>query len=119
MIDFQSFPDALTTDLGAFSPLEGALTEGMSEAAKTLWSSADGRVELGLWACTAGQFELEMEGGSEFCHFLQGRLRVVQPDGRHTEYGPGDALMMPLGWRGRWEVLEPIRKIYMYDYKQA
>ena len=34
-------------------------------------------------------------------------------DGREEDLGPGDALMLPLGWKGEWVLLETTRKLYV------
>jgi uncharacterized cupin superfamily protein len=38
---------------------------------------------------------------------------LVAADGTAREFGPGDAWVIPSGWRGTWETLEPARKHYV------
>jgi len=42
----------------------------------------------------------------------QGRIRLTGDDGDRQEFGPGDCFVVPAGYRGLWEVLEPAAKIY-------
>lgn len=32
--------------------------------------------------------------------------------GTVTEIGPGDLVILPPGWSGRWDVIETVRKIF-------
>jgi uncharacterized cupin superfamily protein len=41
-----------------------------------------------------------------------GRVRITDEQGRQVTYGPGDSFVMPAGFKGLWEVLEPARKFY-------
>ena len=43
---------------------------------------------------------------------LQGRCRVHASDGSFQEVGPGEALLIPGGFVGSFEVLEPLKKTY-------
>lgn len=119
MIDLLRFQHATLPKLGPLEERPGTLTPGQSEASLTLWSSQDDRVEIGLWECTPGSFQVVLESGSEFCHILSGRVRLTQTGGDVAEFGPGDALMMPYGWTGTWDVLEHVRKIYVFDTSRA
>jgi hypothetical protein len=40
------------------------------------------------------------------------RVRISDDAGRSWTFGPGDCFVMPSGFRGLWEVLEPARKFY-------
>jgi hypothetical protein len=51
----------------------------MQAAGITLWSSADGAQEAGVWQCTAGPSYWVQEE-NEFVHILSGSLTVT-PDG--------------------------------------
>ncbi|GIK98675.1 MAG: cupin [Alphaproteobacteria bacterium] len=112
-------PDLLTFDrlaqmfLGEAAPKPTALTEGQREASRTLWASKDGLMEIGVWECTPGRFTADREAAAEFCHFLEGRIEMCHADGTKKILGPGDALMLPRGWKGEWNILEPTRKIYV------
>jgi uncharacterized cupin superfamily protein len=43
---------------------------------------------------------------------LEGRVRLSSDDGSSAEYGPGAAFVIPRGFTGVWETIEPCRKIY-------
>jgi uncharacterized cupin superfamily protein len=62
--------------------------------------------EPGHWRCTFGPDEHEL------FTVLEGRCRVHAADGSFQEAGPGQALFIPGGFVGSFEVLEPLKKTY-------
>ena len=114
MIDLSTFLSAANIDLGTLADKPTTLTPGQKEAATALWSSPDGLIDIGVWECTPGQFTADRSHAAEFCHFLSGRIVMTHQDGRRQELGPGDALLLPKGWKGEWKILEHTRKIYVF-----
>lgn len=79
----------------------------------TTWSAhEDGGVMCGTWEATVGSWRVAYDEW-EYVRMLSGRCAVVDADGTRHEYGPGDSFMIPRGFRGVWEVLEPMRKEYV------
>lgn len=84
---------------------------------RTTWeayaATADG-VSIGEWACEPGSWKIVFHARRhEFFQVLEGRLRVVDEAGIARELGPGDACVIPAGFRGRFEVIEAVRKRYV------
>lgn len=75
------------------------------------YSDPGARFHCGVWSSTPGRWRVEY-AEHEFCHVLEGRLRLVADDGTAREYAAGDAFVIPAGFRGTWETLEPVRKYY-------
>ena len=113
MIDLSVFTNLANIDLGALSDKPTALTPGQKEGATSLWVSPDGKLDIGVWECTPGRFTADRSASSEFCYFLSGKVIMIKLDGERYELGQGDAIMLPLGWKGEWEVVEHVRKIYV------
>ncbi|WP_417417300.1 cupin domain-containing protein [Hoeflea sp.] len=114
MIDLKSFGDLSGLDLGAFAPKPTSFTDGQVEAAKQLWASADGVTQIGVWQCTPGRFSADRTKSSEICHVLSGSATVVgKHGGDERNIGPGDVLVLPLGWEGEWTIHEQLRKTYV------
>ncbi|NLH80823.1 MAG: DUF861 domain-containing protein [Phyllobacteriaceae bacterium] len=65
----------------------------------------------GVWASEVGAWRVAYEE-TELCVILEGRARLVCDDGTSAVYGPGEAFVIPRGFTGVWETLEPLRKIY-------
>lgn len=104
------FSNAPIADIGAHVPKPTALTEGVTEATKEVWSND--RLNTGVWECTPGTFTAERNGFSEICYIISGRVTLETEGGDSKEYGPGDILINPSGWRGTWIIHETLRKHY-------
>ena len=113
MIEFQTFAHLANIDLGAPEPKPTSIEGNQEEAAKTLWTSPDGKLEIGVWECTPGRFTAVREDNSEICHIVSGRVSLHGPAGRTQEVRPGEVLVLPKGWRGEWTVHEKVRKLYV------
>jgi hypothetical protein len=111
--DLSTFSQLAQIALGEFSLKPTSLTKDQREASTTLWVSNDGLMEIGVWECTPGRFTANREAAAEFCHFLSGRIEMRHADGTRKLLGAGDALMLPRGWKGEWNILETTRKIYV------
>ncbi|MBK0420122.1 DUF861 domain-containing protein [Leucobacter sp. CSA1] len=105
-----SLHDTLAADLGAHAPKPTATTPDLTEAARSVWS--DDRIDTGLWECTPGSFAATREGYTEICTILAGRVTLEVDGAEPEEFGPGDVMVTPSGWRGTWIVHEPLRKHY-------
>lgn len=114
MIDFSHFLDLAGIDLGALADKPTTLTPGQTEATHPLWTSPDGKVEIGVWECSPGRFTADRSSAAEFCHFLAGQIVMTRTDGTSVKLGPGDAILLPRGWKGIWEIAEHTRKIYVF-----
>ena len=50
----------------------------------------------------------------EFFHVLSGRIRITDEAGLARIFGPGEACVIPAGFKGVFEVLEPVTKHYVF-----
>jgi uncharacterized protein len=72
-----------------------------------------GRLFCGIWRCEPGHWRIEMGAGEhELFTVLQGRCRVHREDGGFQEASAGEAVYIPAGFRGSFEVLEAVTKSY-------
>ncbi len=74
-------------------------------------SSGDGRFHAGEWESGPGTWRVNYTE-YELCHILQGAVRLTSEAGAARLYRAGDTFVIPSGFRGTWEVIEPCRKIY-------
>lgn len=110
-------PEIVALDL---SPI-GALTDLVAEEKlvagrpKTGLRSAFENTAKGFWAGTweseVGAWRVAYDE-DELCVLLAGRVRLTSDDGGSRDFGPGEAFVVPRGFTGVWETLEPLRKIY-------
>ena len=73
MIDFKTFAHLAHIDLGEPQPKPTSLEGDQLEAANTLWTSEDGKIEVGVWECSQGRFTARRDTNSEICHIVSGR----------------------------------------------
>jgi uncharacterized cupin superfamily protein len=99
--------------LPATGPRAGA-DAGDPQTSTLVFRAGDERApEVGVWECTPGSWTIENRPDAEVCVILSGRARMTDEGGEPVEIGPGDTLVLPRGWSGRWEILEPLRKIFV------
>lgn len=48
----------------------------------------------------------------ELCHILEGRVRLTDAEGQAKEFGPGDSFVVSAGFKGTWENLTAVRKVF-------
>ena len=83
------------------------------------WNRVDealpaGRVYCGVWRCEPGRWRIALGATErELFTVLSGRCRVHDARGGYQEAGPGEALYLPPGFAGEFEVLEHLTKTYM------
>jgi uncharacterized protein len=84
---------------------------------RTTWnhySNDTGEVFSGVWACEAGSWRIEMGATEdEFFFVTQGRCRLHDDHGVVVEVSAGQSLVIPAGFKGVFEVVEPMQKHYM------
>ena len=70
------------------------------------------RFFAGIWESTPGKWQVEYSE-HEFVQLLAGRVVLTDAEGRSERFGPGDSFVIPAGYRGTWETVEPVRKLYV------
>jgi uncharacterized cupin superfamily protein len=75
------------------------------------YASADQAFQCGIWEGGIGAWRVRYTE-HELCHMLGGRVRLTGDDGTVAELVAGDSFVIPAGFEGVWEVIEPARKLY-------
>jgi uncharacterized cupin superfamily protein len=88
------------------------VSEGWSEAEYRAVDLAEDSLG-GLWEGEPGSVWFESWPYTEFCVMISGRVAVVDAAGGRREFGPGEAFVVPRGFRGSWETLEPSVKYFV------
>ena len=83
----------------------------MQTSGVTLWSSADGSQDAGVWQCTAGPSYWVQEE-NEFVHILSGSLTVT-PDGGRRGSWARRRRGVPARLARTWDLHETVRKVYV------
>lgn len=80
----------------------------------TLHESAQGDLSCGVWQCEVGAWRIVFPAGKdEYFFVLEGRLRLHDAQGGFTEVAAGQGAVIPGGFEGVFEVLEPVRKHFV------
>ena len=53
----------------------------------------------------------------EFVYVLSGKLILTEPNGTRHEYLPGDSLVLPIGYKGTWEMQGNYRELVVLAQK--
>lgn len=73
-----------------------------------------GQVFCGVWRCEPGHWRIAMGPTErELFTVIAGHCRVHDAQGRHEDLQAGEALYIPPGFEGSFEVLQPLTKSYM------
>ncbi|HSH98802.1 MAG: cupin domain-containing protein [Methylophilaceae bacterium] len=66
----------------------------------------------GIWHSSVGAKTVNYTE-EEVCYILEGRVRLTDEAGNAKEFGAGSTFVLPAGFKGTWETLEAIKKIYV------
>jgi uncharacterized cupin superfamily protein len=82
---------------------------------RSTWNHyAEAGVAAGRWFCEPGAWRIAFaDGKDEFFHVISGRLRITDADGQVSDFGPGDAGVIPGGFTGVFEVVDAVTKHYV------
>jgi uncharacterized cupin superfamily protein len=65
----------------------------------------------GTWSSSVGKWRIRYTE-SEFCCLTRGRVALENLEGERWVFGPHTGFVVPAGFEGTWEVLEPSTKFY-------
>ena len=89
---------------------------------RTTWNhftNHSGEVFMGVWACEVGSWQIEMGlGEDEYFYVTEGAGALIETDGTRREFRVGDAVIIPAGFKGIFEVTEPMKKHYVIIDRQ-
>lgn len=104
--------EPLLTDLDGWVKIAGAPTM------KT-WvqhTSLDGSVISGTWEATLGTWFTTYKF-YEFVHLIAGQIVITAEGADPVTLNPGDAFVVEPGFKGTWEILQPVRKHFCIKLK--
>jgi uncharacterized cupin superfamily protein len=78
---------------------------------RNAFTDASGRFFAGIWRSSVGAWRVSYTE-NELCVLTAGKVRISDDQGRQWTFGPGDSFVVPAGFAGLWEVLEPAQKFY-------
>ena len=75
------------------------------------FTDTGGKFFAGVWDSSVGKWEISYSE-NEFCHLLEGVVELTDKTGSTLRLKAGDAFVIPAGFEGTWETVEPARKYY-------
>lgn len=82
------------------------------------YASPCGQLNAGMWESEVGQWDVNFTE-HEYCEILQGVSVLRDREGNAKTLRAGDRFVIPAGFKGTWEVLEPCRKMYVAFEQKA
>jgi uncharacterized protein len=82
---------------------------------QTLWmeyTDDSGRFFVGVWESEVGKWSVNYTE-EEYFQILEGRSVITADGGRAVEVCGGESMVIPRGFKGTWEVIEPTRKTFV------
>ena len=78
------------------------------------YSESSQQFTAGIWSSEPGfvSFETIAYPFDDFMHLLSGKVKLTDIEGHVQIFSTGDIFLIPKGWRGTWETVEPTRKLY-------
>ncbi len=89
----------------------GILSGTPTTRLQNYFADGTGQFFSGIWESSPGKWRVTY-AENEFCGILSGRVILTNADGESQEFKAGDAFVIPAGFAGTWETIEPVRKWY-------
>jgi uncharacterized cupin superfamily protein len=94
-----------------FTPVEE--TEGgVTTSDVEIFRSKAEDFDAGMWRSSEAHWDIDSYPYNEYIHVLDGSITLTSADGTVTDVQPGNSVVIPLGWKGRWDS-PGVTKIYV------
>lgn len=87
-------------------------------AASQQYLSSNGVFSSGFWSSEPIRRDIAYKM-DELCVILEGHVRLTDAAGHTESYRAGDVFVIPAGFTGVWESVEPTRKFYAIHKPEA
>ena len=67
----------------------------------------------GPFRCAPGSYEVAPRATAECFFVVDGVFFLTNPDGSSRRCVGGDTVVLPKGWAGHWDILEPVWKVWV------
>jgi len=92
-------------------PADRILSGEPQHVVRNFFSDTSAQFFAGVWESSKGSWKVRYTE-NEFCHITKGRVRIRDEEGRSWNFSAGSSFVIPSGFVGSWEVLEPTAKVY-------
>ncbi|CAG9220412.1 Transcriptional regulator [Paraburkholderia tropica] len=91
---------------------EAVLAGHPRQSADMHFTSPCGQLSTGIWASERGLWRVNFTE-NEYCEILEGVSVLRDESGAEKTVRAGDRFLIPAGFQGTWEVVEPCRKVFV------
>jgi uncharacterized cupin superfamily protein len=95
-----------------FLPSDKLLAGNPKQRVWKQYTDGSGKFFAGVWSSEVGKWRIAYTE-EEYCQILQGTSIIADTLGNDVTVSAGDSVIIPRGFVGTWEVLEPTQKIYV------
>jgi uncharacterized cupin superfamily protein len=95
-----------------FLPAEKLLAGNPRQRVWNHYTDRSGKFSAGVWFSEVGKWKIAYTE-EEYCQILEGVSIITDSQGHAVRLSAGDQLVVPGGFTGTWEVVEPTRKTYV------
>ena len=82
------------------------------QVARNFFTDPSGQLFAGVWESSPGKWRVKYTE-TEFCHITRGLVCIEDEAGAALTFRAGDSFVVPSGFSGTWQVLEPTAKLYV------
>jgi uncharacterized cupin superfamily protein len=75
------------------------------------FTDTTGQFFAGMWESSIGKWRVRYSE-NEFCTILEGKCVLTDASGKAETFVKGDSFVIPSGFAGTWETVEPVKKLY-------
>jgi len=93
------------------SPIDRPLEGKPQATTRNFFESPDKHFFAGVWESTVGKWSVNYSE-HEFVHMLAGEAILTDEQGHAERVRAGDSFVVPAGFKGSWESLGEVRKLY-------
>lgn len=95
-----------------FLPADRLIAGNPRQTAWQQYTDASGRFFAGAWHSEVGKWRVSYTE-EEYCQILHGVSVITDEAGSALTVRAGDRFVVPRGFAGTWEVIEPTKKLYV------
>jgi uncharacterized cupin superfamily protein len=106
------FDSSRVSEQEYFLPPEKLLAGNPKQRVWNHYTDASQKFSAGVWHSEIGKWKISYTE-EEYCQILEGISVITDDDGQALTVSGGDSLVVPRGFVGTWEVVQPTRKIYV------
>jgi len=104
--------EALTEPKSIIDPAAVVFGSDVWEKTRVLYTDAAGELTAGLWESAPGAWKINTPE-SEYVRLLHGEIRLTDEKGASRHFVPGDSFFVPVGFKGIWENVGLVRKVFV------